>query len=281
MNLRKITSMTLGLSGIVLLINSIVLYIVPEGRVAYWADWRLLGLSKSQWGEQHLTVGTLFLIAAAIHVYYNWKAILAYVKNKAKELIVFTPAFAVAAALTVLVVAGTIFQIPPMSSLVNLGANFKERAKQVYGEPPYGHAELSTLKSFAGKEGLDLEKSLKMLSEAGIKGGFADKSLKEIAGENAKTPQEIYEIVKSAKREQASSTLSKPSLPDQPRSGFGNKTLAEVCRELHLAESRIVAELQKRGVEATPDLTIKQIAKNHDKEPAQLYEILKLVIEEY
>jgi hypothetical protein len=272
--------MTLGLSGIVLLINSIVLYIVPEGRVAYWADWRLLGLSKTQWGEQHLTVGTLFLIAAAIHIYYNWKAILAYLKNKAKELIVFTPACGVAGTLTILVVAGTILQIPPMSSLVNLGGYFKDRAQKVYGEPPYGHAEQSTLKSFASKEGLDLEKSLKLLKDAGIKGAQEEKILKEIAGLNQKTPQAIYEIVKSAKVAKADSKSGKPTLPDQPRSGFGDKTLAEVCRELRLAEGPIVAELQKRGIGATPDLTIKQIAKNHEKEPLQFYEILKLIIDE-
>ena len=42
--MRKITSMTMVWSLIILILNSIVLYVVPEGRVSYWADWRFLGL---------------------------------------------------------------------------------------------------------------------------------------------------------------------------------------------------------------------------------------------
>jgi hypothetical protein len=272
--------MTLGLSGIVLLINSIVLYIVPEGRVAYWADWRLWGLSKSQWAEQHLTIGVLFLIAAILHMYYNWKAILAYLKNKAKELTIFTPAFCVALSLTLVVIVGTIAGVPPMSSLVSLGGYFKERAQKIHGEPPYGHAELSSLKSFASKEGLDLDKSLKLLQEAGLTGAEPGKSLKEIAAVNNKTPQAIYEVIKTAKIEQGSVLSGKPSLPDHPRPGFGNKTLAEVCRELRLDQGIILAGLKKQGISAQPDLTIKVIAADHGKEPIQLYEALRTAVNE-
>lgn len=77
MNMRKITSMTLLASLVVVVVNSVVLYIVPEGRIAHWANWTFLGLTKEEWGAQHLTVGTLFLIAGLLHIYYNWAAITA------------------------------------------------------------------------------------------------------------------------------------------------------------------------------------------------------------
>ncbi|MFP7753178.1 DUF4405 domain-containing protein [Thermodesulfobacteriota bacterium B35] len=48
MNIRRITSMTMLVSFVLLSVTSIVLYIVPHGRVAYWADWHLWGLSKTQ-----------------------------------------------------------------------------------------------------------------------------------------------------------------------------------------------------------------------------------------
>ncbi|RLB96386.1 MAG: hypothetical protein DRH90_24660 [Deltaproteobacteria bacterium] len=51
MNMKKITSLTSLISFLVLLLNSVVLYIVPHGRVANWADWRLWGLSKTDWGN--------------------------------------------------------------------------------------------------------------------------------------------------------------------------------------------------------------------------------------
>jgi len=42
-------------------VTSLILFIVPQGRVAYWADWRLLGLSKTDWGNIHINLGLLFL----------------------------------------------------------------------------------------------------------------------------------------------------------------------------------------------------------------------------
>lgn len=52
--MRKITSLTGLLSFLITLLTSVILYVVPEGRVAYWADWHLLGLTKTQWGTSIL-----------------------------------------------------------------------------------------------------------------------------------------------------------------------------------------------------------------------------------
>ncbi|MGB5619617.1 MAG: DUF4405 domain-containing protein [Desulfobacterales bacterium] len=73
MKIRKITSLTAGLAFIVMLVTSIILYVVPQGRVAYWADWKLWGLTKTDWGNIHINLGLLFLIALFLHIYYNWK----------------------------------------------------------------------------------------------------------------------------------------------------------------------------------------------------------------
>lgn len=68
------------------MLTSIILYIVPQGRVAYWSNWQLWGLSKTQWGNIHVNIGILFLIAISFHIYYNWKPILFYLKNPARQL---------------------------------------------------------------------------------------------------------------------------------------------------------------------------------------------------
>ena len=57
MNLRRIVSLSLMLSVITMLTTSVILYIVPQGRVAYWAEWKLWGISKSQWGSLHTNLG--------------------------------------------------------------------------------------------------------------------------------------------------------------------------------------------------------------------------------
>ncbi len=83
--MRKITSLTAALSFIVMVLTCVILYIVPQGRVAYWADWHLWGLTKSQWGGIHINTGILFLIALSFHIYYNWKPIMNYLKDKTKK----------------------------------------------------------------------------------------------------------------------------------------------------------------------------------------------------
>ena len=57
-----------------------ILYIVPQGRVAYWADWKFWGLTKTDWGNIHINLGLLFLIALFIHIYYNWKPLINYLQ---------------------------------------------------------------------------------------------------------------------------------------------------------------------------------------------------------
>ena len=80
--MRKITSLTAALTFIIVILTSIILYIVPHGRVAYWADWHLWGLSKDDWGNIHINTGLLFLIALLLHTYYNWKSLMAYLKDR-------------------------------------------------------------------------------------------------------------------------------------------------------------------------------------------------------
>lgn len=154
MYLRKITSLTLLISFVPLILTSIVLYIVPEGWVAYWSDWHLLGLTKTQWGEVHINLGFLFLVAGSLHVFYNWKAIIAYMKNKARELRIFTPACNVALLVNLIFVIGILLNLPPFTAILEFGYSFKKAAAIKYGDPPYVHAELSSLALFQSE--LDL-----------------------------------------------------------------------------------------------------------------------------
>ena len=85
MNIRKITSMTMLLSFIFCILTSVILYIVPQGRVAYWADWHMWGLTKTDWGNLHINLGFLFIFAGLLHLYYNWSVITAYMKNRARQ----------------------------------------------------------------------------------------------------------------------------------------------------------------------------------------------------
>ena len=270
MNLRKVTSMTMLLSFIFCILSSIILYIVPHGRVAYWADWHLWGLSKSQWGDLHINLGLLFLLAGLLHIFYNWKVITAYMKNKARQVKVFTPSFNTALVLCLIIGLGTFYKVPPIYSVISFGESLKDAAAEKYGEPPYGHAELSSLKSFSKKVDIDLEGAMKLLKEQGIAFAGEKQTIAEIAEANGMTPQQVHNAIKPAKRKSADGA----KFPSEPFPGFGRKVLADICNEYNLNIPSVIRALAKENISAEASQTVKEIAAGADMDPHTFFEIL-------
>ena len=277
--MRKITSMTMLFSLVVLIINSVLLYIVPEGRVAYWSDWRFWGLSKTDWADQHVTVGFLFLIAGLLHIYYNFAAIKSYLKNKVKEVKLFSLPATAGLLITAVVVIITYFQLPPASFILNLGAHFKESGAEKFGEPPYGHAELSSLQMFCQKERINLEQALALFQKEGLVITGPDQTLLAIARANNRTPQQVYTIITPAKENKTPSNNGAAiTFPDEPKPGFGRKTLEQVCTEYQIDLAKTTAGLRASGLKAEPGETIHQIAEANGKEPMELFEAIRKVV---
>jgi len=262
--------MTMFISFILLVLTSVILYIVPQGRIAYWADWHLWGLSKTEWSNLHINLGFLFLFAGFLHVYYNWRPITAYMKNKARELKIFTFSFNIAMLLTLIVGVGTYLEIPPMSSVINLGESIKDTAAAKYGEPPYGHAELSSLKLFSKKQDLDLDQAVELLKKEGIQFKDSNETLAAIASINGMSPQGIYNIIKPAAGSSAAD--GKVGFPDSPMPGFGNMTLGAICSQYNLMFPVIRRGLEEKGVKADAAMTIKEIAAANKKDPMAIFE---------
>lgn len=193
MKFRRIISLTAMVSFMVLILTAIVLFIQPHGRVAYWVDWRLWGLSKTQWDSTHIHAGILFLISIVLHLYYNWRSILSYLKDRIGQVRVFNLHFNIALLITFLIVCGTIIGIPPFRWVMNLNESIKESAVKTYGKPPYGHAELSSLKTLAFRMDFDLDRSIQGLKAAGINFENINQRIVDIARSNGKTPKQVFD----------------------------------------------------------------------------------------
>lgn len=268
---RKTISLTSFLSFIILAVTSVVLYIQPHGRVAYWADWSLWGLSKTQWGDIHLTVGVLFLLCGIIHLWLNWKPVTAYMKNAARELVVFTRPMVYATLLTVFVTVGTLLHIPPMQQLMDLGTWFKDRATATYGNPPYGHAELSPLNKFCAYMGFDLQDAMQALKTKGFGNKVAPETpLLELAEANDATPQQVYEAIRGVLAPDPFAAL-----PPSPPEGTGKMTLADICTSYGLPLDEALDRLSGASIKATPETTIKAMATASGKSPRDVYTILR------
>ncbi len=278
MKIRKATSLTAGLSFIVMILTSIILYIVPQGRIAYWADWRLWGLSKEQWGNIHINTGILFLLALGLHVYYNWTPIVNYLKNKTRNLTIFTREFNAALILTLACVLGTHFEIPPFSSILAVSASIKDQAAEKYGEPPYGHAELSSLKTFTQKVGIDLNQSMERIKAAGYNIKDENQTLVEISKTNHIPPQQLYIAMKPSTEGSKIPVVTAGKaikLPDEPPPGTGNMTLADLCVQFNLNIKTMLRDLSRAGINAVDSQTIKKIAENNQTGPVDIYEHIK------
>lgn len=268
MNIRKITSLTALLSFIALAATSVVLYLTPQGRVAYWADWRLWRLSKTEWGNLHINLGVLFLIAMGVHIYYNWKAILSYLKDKLRRIRVFNRDFSAALLITLAVIIGTQWFVPPFRWVIDLNDRIKADGAAKYGEPPYGHAELSTLKNFAARTGLDVPRSMERLQKAGIAVADPNRTILALSRAAGLSPKALFDIMKPPEETAA-------TLPPDPPAGIGRKTLADLAMTYGLDAAKIIEGLAAESITATPDMSIRDIASQHQRSPRDVYDLIR------
>lgn len=258
MHLKKITSLTMLWSIIIMTYTGIMLFIAPPGRVANWANWKLLGLGKEDYAQIHSTFMVLFVFMTLLHVYYNWKPMTSYMKNQAKEMIVFTKDMLVAILLSFVFVSGTLVEVPPFSSFLHFGEGIKNSWEKEYGTAPYSHAELSSLKIFTKKLGFDLEKSKTVLTSNNIK--FEEtQSLIQIGEENLVSPQFIYQLLKKNFEKSGETTIE--------LTGLGKKTVEEVAQTLKLSPKEFISKLKTLGIEAKKEDKFRMAAEKVDMSP--------------
>jgi hypothetical protein len=134
------------------------------------------------------------------------------------------------------------------------------------------------LKTFAKKLNLDLAKSMDLLKEAGYPIDDSMITLQAIAKQYHLPSQLIYEIIKPASIVSDRGSKGKITLPESPPPGIGNLTLADFCAQFNLNTKMVIRELKKKGVEASADSTLKQIASQNQTSPIDLFEIIKTIV---
>jgi len=270
-NLRKITSLTALLSFAVLVTSGVVLFLTPQGRVAYWSEWHLWGLTKEAWGSMHILLSLLFLVAGIVHIVLNWRPIVLYLRDRKERMRVVTPEFAASAVLTILFTVGPLLGWPPFRWVMDLNTYAKDQGSRTYGEPPYGHAEQSSLQAFAQKTGMDLEKAQTLLKARGIAFEGPQQRLQDIAKQNHLTPQQVYVAMMDAQIIQA----AKGRLPEEVAPGFGRKTLEDLCKEYGLELAKVRTILEGRKMKVKTDQPLRALAESNGTGPHELYAVIR------
>jgi len=262
--MKKIVSLTLGLSFLIMSYTGVFLFLCPQGRIAYWSDWHMFGLSKTQYGELHATSFVIFMLFGMLHIYYNWKPIVSYMKDKSKKISFTKKEFLIALTINIVFVIGTLFMVEPFKVFLKMENNIKDSWIKEYGEPPYGHAEETKLKAFCRKLGIDLEYAKSVLVSQNII--FKEnESLKTIAQNNSISPNRIYELIEQK-------TISKSNgVPDR----LGRKTL-QILSDMKKIDLNVAMKiLSENGLnDIDSGSKIKNIADDLDILPVDVYNMI-------
>jgi len=266
MSLKKITSLTMMLTMIMMTYTGIILFITPPGRIAHWAQWKLLGMTKEQFASVHSTFMVLFILATILHVYYNWKPLTSYMKNQAKQMIVFTKEMVVAVLLTAVFLMGALYEFSPFSNFLNFGSEVKESWEKEYGTPPYSHAELSSLDEFLRKLDYDRVQSETILQHNSI-AYTLKQSMEDIAKENGTSPQKIHALLRGKLGKKGTSQ-------NKQLSGLGKKSIKSVAEAMGMTTEELIVKLRDLGIQAKEDDKFKVIVEEHDQSPSDVVKAL-------
>ncbi len=308
---KGFASLLTTFSFIVMSLSGFLLFIVPQGRIAEWTDWRMLGLAKSQWGDIHITTSLMFLIAGAYHILLNWRTLVNYFTAKREKGLMMQRELAISGVVTVFCIAGAVYQVPPLSYVLTLNNSIKQAwIVDKDHEPPIGHAELLTMPSFTRKMQMDPNQVAAVLKSKGIT--FTDtESLAVIAKNHGTSPVKLYMLIKpleggAAGAVTAAATpaeMTKASLQTATSApsattaaaasarppvytaelvdekfegrGMGRKTLAMLADETGVDLARAKKKLAARNVSMKDDETLKDAAAKAGTAPM---EILKIIL---
>lgn len=225
---RAFVAVVALLSFAALAASGFVLWLAPPGRIANWGNWSPLGLRKTEWAGLHIWFALVFAVAAIVHLVFNWRPLLGYLKNKSSRQWGFRWEWLAATALCAMVFVGVRCELPPFSSLLVFTRNMRQGWGQPGGwghragtaNPPggiptnstdgvggpdfgasqsrsggggYGH---QTLAEYCAGTGVDLAAAQNRLKTRGIEAS-PQQTLREIAEDNGfQRPSELLRIIR-------------------------------------------------------------------------------------
>ncbi len=243
-NTKALTSFIIAFAFLASAISGIVLYLTPQGRIANWNAWTMLGLDKPQWGAVHTLFVLLLLITAFFHLFvFNWKVFVAYFKQKNTRGMRLKKELFISLVIIATFFIGTLAEIAPFGTVIALGEDIKEYWVATSDKPPVSHAKDLTLAEYT-RQVLQVEVAqvVTLLNDEGIIAAPED-LINDIAIRNGHSPNEIHNLLEEK--------LAPPSYPEPivtPGAGYGRMTFGEVCNLYHVDVLEAACLLQNQGI---------------------------------
>lgn len=270
-NLRSFTTFSLVISTIIMSWSGFILYVAPPGRIANWGTWKLMLFTKTEWQALHTIFSYLFFILFVIHLFFvNWRTFLTYFRSKIKAGLNRKWELLFSVIVSGIIFAGTLRNWTPFGPIMTFGENVKEGWADKFEAPPVLHMETYTLKQLTYLfDSIPVAQIEGALTEKNMKLKDTDTTLRQIAETNHTTPAALYNIL--------AAEYNKPATGEKQgegQQGFGKYTVQTVADKTGKTTAELISILREKGVEATPETSLRLIADKMGVTPKEAYSVL-------
>jgi hypothetical protein len=277
-NWRAFISVTTAITFVAMSVTGVVLFVTPPGRVAHWTGWKIWALTKEQWAGLHIWFSLIFMIAAVLHLYLNWRLFLSYFRSRVRKAFALRTEWVIALLLCGIVGWATLANVKPFSSLLIWNEAIKRSWETPTGQAPIPHAELLTLRELAQKtEGIEFESMVKNLLAAGIEVQSPDVVLGDLAQGAGMTPMQLYAIATGQSIGAGAGGGRGANRQAQAGGGYGmgRLTLRQYCQQQGFDLEETMHQLREKGFKPEPDMTMREIAATGGVHPSAMRDILQ------
>ncbi len=294
---RGFTSLLLSGTFLAMCVSGTMLFLSPRGRVANWTNWSLVGLGKHDWSAVHMNNSLLFAAAVALHLTLNWSVFLRYIKHKAVAGVNLKRELALAAAVTMVGVAGPVAGVLPFRHLVALNEQVKDYWERWSDPAPLPHAEEMQLGELAASVNLTYEQLAGALREGGYEVMGPQQTIGDLARPRHLAPSDVFALVRQrfpdshgwgrigtrgagaghpqgtgmGARLGGGSGLATGMAPD-----LRGVTIAALAHEVRLTPDEVVAALVADGWTVdSPSMTLGQLSDQTRTSPADVIQSIR------
>ncbi|MFB3852300.1 MAG: DUF4405 domain-containing protein [Vicinamibacterales bacterium] len=194
--IRSFVTLVLLWSFAMTAVSGLVLFLRPEGSLARWVGWTVLGLDKKQWEAIHISFIVALMAASAVHIWYNRRPLLACVKRRvpARQSWAVLPAreFLAATALIAFMWCGTLVEWQPFSSIVDLRTAMKDGEMLAAVPPPLPEAEKLPVAEICRRLAIPEAQALLNAQSRGIVIADPSATIEAVAAKNHVSPENVY-----------------------------------------------------------------------------------------
>lgn len=195
---RRLVTAVLALSFFAAAVSGIILFLRPEGSLARWTGWMVLGLDKRRWEAVHIVLVLVVLLASVAHVWLNWRPLVASVLGRTPGAraggwrVGVAPEFAVAVGVVLLALSAAIVPWQPATALVGIRSFIKEGRLAARIPPPVMDADRLTFRQVCEASSVDEQRAMANARAHGIEIQDPSQTIATVAERHRVTPETVY-----------------------------------------------------------------------------------------